>query len=203
MWKKIKENEALKSRSMWAVWLVPTALVPTFRFMGDTKRPLKDRLKISVRDFSAYIVGTFLFFTLSPISQMGIEKLILKANKNVKLAPEVFKEKTKFATTVFGSVVSAVYSGFGAMPFANWLDKKMSKGSLPALAATSKHPQPQDTFINTATNKTPSSYFYAPAALPYYQTTQAPTVQKICKPPIYFTHSQPAPFHKYFSTLSQ
>lgn len=134
MGRDIRKNDNLRSPSMWAVWLVPTVCVPTFRYIQDKNRPAKDRFKISVRDFAAYAVGTILFFTFSPASST----LFKRYYKNRGKTGSELEKAVGFATTVFGSLASALYSGFGAMPFAQWVNRKFldEKPEMPTVKKT-------------------------------------------------------------------
>lgn len=135
VWKDVRENKNLKSPAMWAVWVIPTICVPTFRYLQDSTRPPKDRFKISVRDFAAYVVGTILFFTFSPASSTVFRKLYEKQGKSGK----ALDNSVAFATSVFGSFASALYSGFGAMPFAQWINRKFLDEK-PAAITKGSHP---------------------------------------------------------------
>lgn len=117
----IVKNPQLRDLNMWMVWMIPTVLVPTLRFAEDSKRPYKDRFRLSMRDFMAYMGGVAFNFTLAPISYVLFEQ---------KFGPG---RKAKLLSTAVGATVAAVYSGTLANKFAGWINRQVfgAGGDLP------------------------------------------------------------------------
>ncbi len=110
-WRGVIHNPQLRSAEMWLVWMIPTVLVPTLRFMEDTNRDVRDRLKLSARDLFAYMGGTAINFSLMPLSAVVFNQ---------------FKSTQKRAgllSVAVGSVASATYSGIGANKFAGKMNQ--------------------------------------------------------------------------------
>jgi hypothetical protein len=134
----IVKNPQLRDLNMWMVWMIPTVLVPTLRFAEDSKRPYKDRFRLSMRDFMAYMGGVALNFTLAPVAYVLLEN---------KFGPG---RKAKLLSTAVGATVAAAYSGLMANKFAGWINRRVfGKGAdLPAGHAIGSAQGSSDTSIS-------------------------------------------------------
>lgn len=123
LYKEVLSHPNLKDPVLWASWLVPMIVTPVGRFMSDTQREKSDRLGLSAELFSLYAVGTALYFVFNPIAGLASKAM--------------FKGKgTKFHAVfsgVSGSLITALYSGFGANKVGKFIKSKFLKTVDPAI----------------------------------------------------------------------
>jgi hypothetical protein len=112
-WQGVAHNPQLRNTEMWLVWMIPTVLVPTLRFMEDTNRDVRDRLKLSARDLFAYMGGTAINFSLMPLSAVVFNQF------------KATKKRAGLLSVIVGSTASATYSGIGANKFAGRMNKRL------------------------------------------------------------------------------
>ncbi|MEB3287221.1 MAG: hypothetical protein VKJ04_06930 [Vampirovibrionales bacterium] len=103
--------------------------------MNDQQRAQKERLQRMVEETIAYIAGTAIFFVVSPISGLFIEKL---TRNNKKVA---------FWTASIGSLFSTLYSGLWADKMAQRFVEKFPslKERMEAQAEAQTEESPQKT----------------------------------------------------------
>jgi hypothetical protein len=90
-------------------WVAPAAVIPTLRFVQDTRQRPEMSKELFVRDFTTYSIGAALFLGLSIASEKLYQSLkLFKGNNN----------KIKFAAFMTGLVPYLLYSGIGALKIA-------------------------------------------------------------------------------------
>lgn len=137
-WQSIRHNPQLRSTEMWLIWLVPTVMVPTLRYMEDTHRESKDRLKLSIRDFFAYLGGVAFNFSLMPLSAVVFNQF------------KATRKKAGVLSVLTGSVASATYSGLAANKFAGWINNRLFSPQGDSSARAGGGPAKQVQFRQTA-----------------------------------------------------
>ncbi len=116
-WHGVVHNPQLRSTEMWLIWMIPTVMVPTLRFMEDTHREVRDRLKLSARDLFAYMGGTAINFSLMPLSAVVFNQF------------KATKKRAGILSVVTGSMASATYSGIFANKFAGRINQRLFGGT--------------------------------------------------------------------------